>query len=170
VPPVPPWFYLPLLCENLLEMEEADELDSLQLASALRRAYREVTVRLAREVSQNQLSQLEYHLLLDLAGTDGLSQFQIADHLQAPKTRVSTLVRGLTAKALVESFRPEEDRRQVRVRLTGAGRTRLLAAQQGVRRALDDFASHMPREHLLQLLEMALRRYLSLDVSITLGH
>lgn len=151
------------------ETSEA-EIDSLRLASGLRRAYREATLQLARAVSDHELSQLEYHLLLDLAGAgDGLSQSQLADHLQAPKTRVSILVRGLERRSLVEPFRPEQDRRLVRVRLTAAGAARLEAAQRAVRLALIEFARGIPRERLVQLLETALRSYLGIDVTITVG-
>lgn len=146
------------------------EVDSLRLASALRRAYREATLRVAHAVSDHELSQLEYHLLLDLAGAgDGLGQSQLIEHLQAPKTRVSVLVRGLERRGLVEPFRPEQDRRLVRVRLTAAGASRLASTQRAVRQALIEFAGGIPQERMVQLLEIALRTYLGIEVTVTPG-
>ena len=155
---------------GLMAVSSAEEPDGLRLAAALRRAYREATVALTRALIHNRLSQLEYHLLLDLAGSgDGLGQSQLADHLQAPKTRVSILVRALERRGLVEPFRPDHDRRQVRVRLTPEGRARLETAQLAVRQAMCELVAGFPHDQLVVLLEGALRTYLGLDVTITMG-
>jgi DNA-binding MarR family transcriptional regulator len=155
---------------NLMAGRKTDEPDWLQLGSALRRAFREATVGVSRALARNHLSQLEYHLLLELAASgDGIGQSRLAELLQAPRARLSILVRGLEHRGLVESFRPDEDRRQVRVRLTPAGMERLTAAQLSVRAAVVEMVGHLPREQLVELLEGALQRYLDLDVTIVLN-
>jgi DNA-binding MarR family transcriptional regulator len=156
--------------DGIVAVRSAQEPDGLRLAAALRDAYREATVVLTRALSHNRLSQLEYHLLLDLAGSgDGLGQSQLTDHLQAPKTRVSIMVRALERRGLVEPFRPDHDRRQVRVRLTPEGRERLETAQLAVRHAMCELVAGFPQGQLVVLLEGALRTYLGLDVTVTMG-
>jgi DNA-binding MarR family transcriptional regulator len=146
-----------------------EEPDWLLLGSSLRRAFREATVAVSRALIHHHLSQLEYHLLLELAASGGLGQSRLGERLQAPRARLSILVRGLEHRGLVKSFRPQEDRRQVRVGLTPAGMERLTAAQRAVRQAVVEMVGQLPREQLVELLEGALQRYLDLDVTIVLN-
>jgi DNA-binding MarR family transcriptional regulator len=149
-----------------------DDEDGVRFAVTLRRAYREATSCIGRVLAANHLSQLEYHLLLELAGADaGLGQSQLARDLQAPKTRISLLVRGLQERGLVESVRPDHDRRQVWVRITPEGTERLRASRLAVQETLVAFVASLPTAQVVKLLEGALRAYLRLDVTVTLrGH
>ncbi|HEX4211744.1 MAG TPA: MarR family transcriptional regulator [Candidatus Dormibacteraeota bacterium] len=136
----------------------------------LRRGYREASVVVTHVLGEHHLTQLEYHLLLDLScAVDGCGQSEISAHLQAPKTRISILVRGLEQRGLVESVRPEEDRRQVRVRLSPRGEEQLACTQQAIQQAMREFVKGLPPEDLISMLQGALRKYLDLDVTITLA-
>ncbi|MBO0689734.1 MAG: MarR family transcriptional regulator [Candidatus Dormibacteraeota bacterium] len=144
--------------------------EQLRMAAGLRRAFREAQVVLHRALSARHLSALEYHLLLDLACADeGLGQSELVQHLQAPKTRVSVLVRGLEQRGLVEPFRPPENRRQVRVRLTADGLRLLQDANLAMRQAVAEMVRALPHDQLVQLLEGAVQSYLGLDVTIVVG-
>jgi DNA-binding MarR family transcriptional regulator len=144
--------------------------EQLRMAAGLRRAFREAQVVLGRALSARHLSALEYHLLLDLACADeGLGQSELVEHLQAPKTRVSVLVRGLEQRGLVEPFRPPQNRRQVRVRLTADGLRLLQDANLAMRQAVADMVRALPHDRLVQLLEGAVQSYLGLDVTIVVG-
>lgn len=146
-----------------------DDQEAVRFAVTLRRAYREATSCIVRVLAAHQLSQLEYHLLLELAGSDaGLGQTQLARDLQAPKTRISVLVRGLQQRGLVESVRPEHDRRQVLVRITPHGLGRLQASRHAVQGTLVSFVGSLPRDQVVEMLEGALHAYLNLDVTVSL--
>jgi DNA-binding MarR family transcriptional regulator len=142
----------------------------MQLVSMLRRGYREASIVVAHVLGEHHLTQLEYHLLLDLiCSPDGCGQSEISAHLQAPKTRISILVRSLEQRGLVESVRPDEDRRQVRVRLTPRGEEQLGCTQKAIQQAIREFVQGLPPEDLISMLQGALRKYLDLDVTITLA-
>lgn len=136
----------------------------------LRRGYREASVVVAHVLGEHHLTQLEYHMLLDLScAPEGFGQSEISVHLQAPKTRISILVRSLEQRGLVESVRPDEDRRQVRVCLSPKGEEQLACTQQAIQQAMREYVKGLPPEDLVNMLQGALRRYLDLDVTITLA-
>lgn len=162
----------PVVAERKVKeaVPEWDDQEAVRFAGTLRRAYREATSCIGRVLVAHQLSQLEYHLLLELAGADaGIGQSQLARDMQAPKTRISLLVRGLQQRGLVESVRPERDRRQVWVRITAEGQQRLLASRKAVQETLVAFVGSLPQEQVVSMLEGALRSYLDLDVTVTLN-
>jgi DNA-binding MarR family transcriptional regulator len=148
---------------------DVDEEAAVRFSIALRRGYREATSGMGRVLAAHQLSQLEYHLLLELAGVaSGVGQSALARDLQAPKTRISILVRGLQQRGLVESVRPERDRRQVWVRITSEGLRRLHEARRAVQDSLIRYVASFPREDVARMLEQAVQIYLAMDVRVTL--
>ncbi len=68
------------------------------------------------------LSVSEAHALRDLSRLDGCSQTDLGNVLHLEKSTVSRLVNQLKTRGWVECDRDPDDRRVVRVRLTGQGR------------------------------------------------
>ncbi len=67
------------------------------------------------------LSVSEAHALRELSRCDGCSQTELGNVLQLEKSTVSRLVNQLEGKGWVERNRDPDDRRAVRLRLTGQG-------------------------------------------------
>ncbi|MBA2451207.1 MAG: MarR family transcriptional regulator [Chloroflexi bacterium] len=62
------------------------------------------------------------HTLMELAGSAGLSQAELATRLRLQKSTVSRLVTGMEQRGWVARKRDPNDRRTVRLVLTGTGR------------------------------------------------
>src|ERR1700730_15517183 len=65
----------------------------IRLAATFRRGFRQAMVIMNRALASNELSPLQYHLLLEAgaAGEDGLVQGELAELLQTPEARVALL-------------------------------------------------------------------------------
>jgi DNA-binding MarR family transcriptional regulator len=147
---------------------EDESLQAMQLAALLRRGFREAQVLMARSLSENQLSELQYHLLLEAgaAGADGIMQARLPDLLKCTMTRVSLLLRELSERGLVTALRTPPDRRVVKIGVTAEGCRQVNRALQAQREALNAFSSGLDLPSAAALLEAALNLYLGADVSI----
>lgn len=142
-------------------------IDDLRLAAAFRRGFRQAVVQMNRSLAQQNLSPLQYHLLLEAgaAGTDGCVQGDLADLIQAPEARVSLMVHELNARGLVRTVRSAPDRRMVRVGLTEAGCRAVEAALHAQRAALHEMAHEFDVPGVAQLLRGAVQLYLGVDIA-----
>src|ERR1035437_6544118 len=95
-------------------------LEELRLAAALRRRVRHAQLLMAHSLAEYDLSALSYHLLLEVgaAGSEGLVQGDLADLLQCPDARASTLVRDMAERGLIRTVRSTPDRRGGRTHTT----------------------------------------------------
>ena len=136
-------------------------IEEMRLAAALRRGFRHAQLLMAHSLAEYDLSALSYHLLLEVgaAGTDGLVQGDLADLLQCPDARASTLVRDMGERGLIRTVRSTADRRVVRIHSTPRG-TRLTGE------ALMSLSEYAGLPSVTSLLQAALRLYLGVDVSL----
>ena len=143
-------------------------LEELRLAAALRRGFRHAQLLMAHSLAEYDLSALSYHLLLEVgaAGPQGVVQGDLADLLECPDTRVSTLVRDLTARGLVGSARSSPDRRVIRIHATTRGIRLIQEALHRQREALGTIPDYADLPSVTTLLEAGLRLYLGVDVSL----
>ena len=139
-------------------------LAELRLAADLRRGFRNAQVEMARALAQCELTEQGYHLLLAVgaAGRAGTTPTALADELGCPAPRISLLVREAGDEGLVETLRGDDDRRQVRVRLTADGSRRLARALTAQRRALRGVVRRLDSTRVAAMLDIAARRYLGL--------
>jgi DNA-binding MarR family transcriptional regulator len=143
-------------------------IEEMRLAAALRRGFRHAQLLMAHSLAEYDLSALSYHLLLEVgaAGTDGLVQGDLADLLQCPDARASTLVRDMGERGLIRTVRSTSDRRVVRIHSTPRG-TRLTGeALHRQREALMSLSEYAGLPSVTSLLQAALRLYLGVDVSL----
>ena len=112
--------------------------------------------------------QLSYHLLLEVgaAGPDGLVQGDLADLLQCPDARASTLVRDMGERGLIRAARSTPDRRVVRIHSTPRGTRLTQEALHRQREALMSLSEYAGLPSVTSLLQAALRLYLGVDVSL----
>ena len=151
------------------EQRPADQrLEELRLAAALRRGFRHAQLLMAHSLSEYDLSALSYHLLLEVgaAGRDGVVQGDLADLLECPDTRVSTLVRDMSRRGLVVAARWAPDRRVVHIRATARGIRLTHEALHRQREALASLSDYAGLPSVTSLLQAALRLYLGVDVSL----
>lgn len=82
----------------------------------------------------------QYRLLAFLSGTSPTAS-RLADLLVVSRPSVTALVDGLVARGLVDRQHATDDRRQVIHRLTDAGESTLVSADDAVRGAMHDLLS-----------------------------
>jgi DNA-binding MarR family transcriptional regulator len=143
-------------------------LEELRLAAALRRGFRQAQLLMAHSLAEYDLSALSYHLLLEVgaAGREGVAQGDLADLLQCPDGRVSTLVRDLAERGLIRTDRSSPDRRVVRIHVTPRGARLTQEALQSQREALTSLSDHADLPSVTSMLQSALRLYLGVDISL----
>jgi len=143
-------------------------LEELRLAAALRRGFRHAQILMAHSLAEYDLSALSYHLLLEVgaAGREGVVQGDLADLLQCPEARVSTLVRDMSSRGLVVAARWAPDRRVVHIRATTRGIRLTHEALHRQREALTSLSDYAGLPSVTSLLQAALRLYLGVDVSL----
>ena len=143
-------------------------LEELRLAAALRRGFRHAQILMAHSLAEYDLSALSYHLLLEVgaAGREGVVQGDLADLLQCPEARVSTLVRDMSSRGLVVAARWAPDRRVVHIRATTRGIRMTHEALHRQREALTSLSDYAGLPSVTSLLQAALRLYLGVDVSL----
>ncbi|MGO8685567.1 MAG: MarR family winged helix-turn-helix transcriptional regulator [Candidatus Dormibacteria bacterium] len=149
--------------------EAADRrLEDFRLAAALRRGFRHAQLLMAHSLSEYDLSALSYHLLLEVsaAGSQGVVQGDLADLLECPDARVSTLVRDMAERGLVKAARSSPDRRVVRIHATSRGVRLTQEALRRQREALVSLSEYAGLPSVTSLLQAALRLYLGVDVSL----
>ena len=136
-------------------------IEEMRLAAALRRGFRHAQVLMAHSLA-------EYHLLLEVgaAGPDGLVQGDLADLLQCPDARASTLVRDMGERCLIRTVRSTPDRRVVRIHSTPRGMRLTQEALHRQREALMSLSAYAGLPSVTSLLQAALRLYLGVDVSL----
>jgi DNA-binding MarR family transcriptional regulator len=142
----------------------AARLEDLRLAADLRRSFRNAQVEMAHALAGCRLTEQGYHLLLAVgaAGHAGAGQSELAEELGCPAPRISLLVRDAAEAGLLETFRPGDDRRHVRARLTRDGSRRLARALAAQRRALRLVVRRLDRARVETMLETAASLYLGL--------
>ena len=142
--------------------------EELRMAAVLRRGFRQAQVLMARSLAEYDLGSLSYQLLLEVgaAGPSGVAQGELAELLQCPGTRVSTLVRDLSGRGLVRAVRTPPDRRAVRIRPTPRGVRLTHAALHTQRTALNSLSAHAAVPGVMTLLEAALRLYLGVEIRV----
>ena len=143
-------------------------LEELRLAAALRRGFRHAQLLMAHSLSEYDLSALSYHLLLEVgaAGPPGVVQGDLADLLQCPDARVSTLVRDMAERGLVRAARSAPDRRVVRIHCTPRGVRLTQEALHRQREALTSLSEFAGLPSVTSMLQAALRLYLGVDISL----
>ena len=142
-------------------------IDDLRLAAVFRRGFRQAMVQINRSLAQQDLSPMQYHLLLEAgaAGTEGCVQGDLAELIQAPEARVSLMVHELQSRGLVQTSRSAPDRRMVRVGLTEAGCRAVEAALHAQRAALHEMALEFDVPGVAQMLRGAVQLYLGVDIA-----
>jgi len=142
-------------------------IDDLRLAAIFRRGFRQAMIQINRSLAQQDLSPMQYHLLLEAgaAGTEGCVQGDVAELIQAPEARVSLMVHDLQARGLVQTLRSAPDRRMVRVGLTEAGCRAVEAALHAQRAALHGMALEFDVPGVVQMLRGAVQLYLGVDIA-----
>jgi len=143
-------------------------VEEMRLAAALRRGFRHAQLLMAHSLAEYDLSALSYHLLLEVgaAGPDGLVQGDLADLLQCPDARASTLVRDTLERGLIRTARSTPDRRVVRIHSTPRGLRLTQEALHRQREALMSLSEYAGLPSVTSLLQAALRLYLGVDVSL----
>jgi len=143
-------------------------LEELRLAAALRRGFRHAQLLMAHSLAEYDLSALSYHLLLEVgaAGSEGLVQGDLADLLECPDARASTLVRDMLERGLIRTARSTPDRRVVRIHPTPRGIRLTQEALHRQRKALMSLSEYAGLPSVTSLLQAALRLYLGVDVSL----
>jgi DNA-binding MarR family transcriptional regulator len=143
-------------------------LEEIRLAAALRRGFRHAQLLMAHSLAEYDLSALSYHLLLEVGavGADGLVQGDLADLLQCPDARASTLVRDMAERGLIRTVRSTPDRRVVRIHTTPRGIRLTEEALHRQREALMSLSEYAGLPSVTSLLQAALRLYLGVDVSL----
>lgn len=143
-------------------------LEEMRLAADLRRGFRHAQLLMVHSLAEYELSALSYHLLLEVgaAGTDGLVQGDLADLLQCPDARASTLVRDMAERGLIRTVRSTPDRRVVRIHSTPRGIRLTQEALHRQREALMSLSEYAGLPSVTSLLQAALRLYLGVDVSL----
>lgn len=82
--------------------------------------------RCTRELSAHQLTYPQFHTLLAIRRTEPVCTMGLlADETDQVSASVTGIIDRLVERGLVERFRPSGDRRQVMVRLTPDGHTKL---------------------------------------------
>lgn len=135
----------------------------------LRKGWRRAQAIMNRALAANELTGLEYHLLLvaSAAGKLGMRQVDLADELSVPEGRISVLARELGRRGLIEALRSEPDRRYVRIRLRPAGRRVLKNAMRCQREQLVAMVGELPQDGVvLPMIEFVCHTYLGLDVTV----
>ena len=145
-----------------------DSLPEIRLAAIFRRGFRQAMVLINRALAQQDLSPLQYHLLLEAgaAGEDGLVQGELADLLQTPEARISLLVHELAERGLLDTARAAPDRRVVRVGITAEGSRVVSAALAAQRQALAQLAREFDTPWVGDMLRRAVQLYLGVDISL----
>ncbi len=103
-----------------------------------------------------ELTLQQYNVLRILrgAGDQGLPTLEIGERMIERTPGVTRLVDRLEAKGLVERRRSSEDRRQVVVRITRAGRDLLTPLDAAIDKLDDEVLSSLKRNELKQLIEL----------------
>jgi len=145
------------------------EWDEIRIAAVLRSGWRRAQATMTKALALNDLSGLEYHLLLAVstAGDAGIRQTDLAAELDVAEGKVSVLARQLGERRLIEALRSEPDRRYVRLRVRPAGRRLLRAAMQCQREQLVAMVGQLPEENVvLPMIEFICQTYLGLPVTV----
>jgi DNA-binding MarR family transcriptional regulator len=119
-------------------------------------AGRMTAARFHRLLESQGMSHAGWQVMQALAGGDGLTQREVAERCFVTPATVTGVVDTLERDGLVERERSAEDRRVVRVRLTGEGRARLAGTKREAMRQMSAiFGDLSPRD------EAVVRRFLA---------
>jgi DNA-binding MarR family transcriptional regulator len=143
--------------------------DDIKIAAMLRNGWRRAQWTMTKALAAQDLTGLEYHLLLVVgaAGGEGMRQVDLAQELSVPEGRVSVLTRELVARDLVEALRSEPDRRYVRIRPRPAGERVVREAMRCQREQLVAMVGQLPRDSMvIPMIEFVCHTYLGLDVTV----
>ena len=100
------------------------------------------------------------------AGSQGVIQGDLADLLECPDARASTLVRDMAERGLIKATRSCPDRRVVLIHATSRGIRLTQEALHRQREALTSLSDYAGLPGVTYLLQAALRLYLGVDVSL----
>jgi DNA-binding MarR family transcriptional regulator len=145
------------------------EWNDIRIAAMLRKGWRRAQATMTKALAGQDLTGLEYHLLLVVSttGETGTRQVDLAQELSVPEGRVSVLARELADRGLIEALRSEPDRRYVRIRLQPAGQDLLRDAMRCQREQLVAMVGELPQDSMvLPMIEFICRTYLGLDVTV----
>ncbi|MDQ4114399.1 MAG: MarR family transcriptional regulator [Actinomycetota bacterium] len=110
----------------ILERDPGRDLTAKGLALRLRRAAHHIDTETRRRLAPLGMELWEVEILAELDRVDGgASMGQLQDLAQLTSGAITNRVGRLEEKGFVERVLDPQDRRQVRVRVTGSGRARL---------------------------------------------
>jgi DNA-binding MarR family transcriptional regulator len=118
---------------------------------ALRRLFRATQEYSKAVQSRSGLSAPQLRALQIVDGTPGISIGDLSRQMFAHPSTVSGVIDRLEARGAVQRTADEEDRRGVRLNLTGKGRTMLRRSPAPVQSGLADALEAMPKAKLAQL-------------------
>ncbi|HEY8676583.1 MAG TPA: MarR family transcriptional regulator [Candidatus Dormibacteraeota bacterium] len=146
-----------------------DALADIALVAQLRGAFAEAQEVMGETLAGFGLTEQRYHLLLVVAAgdPDGTVQGTLARELHCPESRISLLVRELSAAGMVEAVRDVADRRQVRVCLHRSAAAILDRAICVQREALHSLIANLDVGEVTRLAELVARTYLGLDLAVS---
>jgi DNA-binding MarR family transcriptional regulator len=111
------------------EAQEAQEEGVLDLIHTVMHQYRSQQYQVLRD-GPHDITHMESKVLGFFGRSPGATQSDLARHSGRDKAQLARLIKGLRDKGLLDAEPDENDRRNVRLRLTGVGRSVQGALQQ----------------------------------------
>lgn len=144
---------------------DSELLEQLAFRSQLRYFFRRALTALDATAAEFGLSPMGYHAVLVLggAGTAGLGEQEMVEHLASSPAHTSVLVRQLVSLGLIERRRGGQDRRRVSLRLTPKGWAVVAQIAGEHRRRLHSLVEGWDPRAFESLLERIMTVYLGLE-------
>jgi len=120
--------------EKLLEMSKGEDTSGLEMINLMRMIMHYIDARVAQNPELADLSGPRMGILMrllaeeDRGNTQGLAPTLLSHYQHVKKNTVSSLINGLEEQGLVERTLNQEDKRGFQIRLTPAGRDRIVAS------------------------------------------
>lgn len=154
--------------EKLLEMSKGEDTSGLEMINLMRMIMHFIDARVAQNPELADLSGPRMGILMrllaeeDRGNSHGLAPTQLSHFQHVKKNTVSALISGLEEQGLVERTLNPEDKRGFQIRLTPAGRERIVSSMPTRMKCINEMTAGLSSTEKKQVIENLSRLRVSL--------
>ena len=145
--------------EKLLEMSNGEDTSGLEMVNLMRMIMHVIDARVAQNPELTDLSGPRMGILMRLLAEEdrgnphGLAPTLLSHYQHVKKNTVSSLINGLEEQGLVERTLNPEDKRGFQIRLTPAGRERIVSSMPTRMKCINEMTAGLTSAEKKQVIE-----------------
>ena len=145
--------------EKLLEMADGEDITGIEMLNVMRMVIHFIDAKVSTHPELTDLSGPRMGILMrllaeeDMGNSRGINPTLLSHYQNVKKNTVSSLVNGLEEQGLVERILNPEDKRGFYIRLTPAGRTRIVDSMPTRMKCINEITAGLSIEEKRQVIE-----------------